>query len=109
MPPPVLPPFVSRSPVPSNQTTSGVVLPLCRIVVPPTDRTYWLAVGKSTCACPSRSASLDPSSPEATHTVTPSSAASCSASLIWRMPDLLQTFVSSGAPQLIDRTPGSFV
>src|SRR5579864_8861258 len=72
-PPPVAPP-----PGPSFHTTSSLhtivfVVGSCVASsrVPPQPKTLGLEAGKSTCACPSVTLSLDPSSPEAQHTVTP--------------------------------------
>src|SRR5580658_4677398 len=80
-PPPVLPPLSARKPSPSFHTTSPSELFCDSTVVPPTESTYGLELGKSACACPSPTASLEPSSPAATLIVMPRYAASFRLSL----------------------------
>ena len=73
-PPPVEPPpALVRLPGACHHTTS--LLPATS--VPPTASTFGLADGKSICAPPSLTWSPEPSSPDATQTVMPSSAAAC--------------------------------
>ena len=52
-----------------------IVVALAFSLVPPQASTLGLEAGKSTCACPSSTPSLEPLSPAATQTVTPSAAA----------------------------------
>src|SRR2546423_12355496 len=74
-PPPVDPaPLPLRRPGDTHQTCSLLaVVPVN--IVPPTLNANGLTLGKSTCPLPSFNSSPEPSSPEATQTVIPSSAA----------------------------------
>src|SRR5580700_1248243 len=94
MPPPVAPPCVPSFHTVSVPTAFAV---MCS-VVPPHDRTCGLELGKSTCASPSLKPSLEPLSPEAMHTVTPSVAASANAASKLEIADAVHD--DSGPPQL---------
>jgi hypothetical protein len=75
-PPPVAPPFGR-----SSQTVSLTIWSLeAWSVVPPQPSANVLDAGKSTWLLPSLTASVDPLSPEATHTLTPMAAADWKAS-----------------------------
>jgi hypothetical protein len=90
----------------SFQTTSSVMaLAVPSRRVPPQPSTDGLEAGKSTCASPSATPSLDPWSPAATVTTTPSAAASSStlSSAVTPAGDQLD----SGPPQLIETATGS--
>jgi hypothetical protein len=91
-PPPL--PFQAVSPLGSSR------------VVPPQPVTKGLEAGKSTWFWPSLTPSLDPSSPDAAKTVTPSVDASSKAWLSASRPPAGQS--ASEAPQLIETTPGLF-
>src|SRR5689334_10953293 len=91
------PPLAPSPALVSFQTTSLVmVVPEPSRRVPPQPSTYGLEAGKSTCAAPSLSPSLEPLSPLAAVTVTPSPAASSSALCIAARDCAVQP--SSGPP-----------
>src|SRR5581483_1827064 len=100
--PPPLAPLVAS---PSFHTSSlAMAVPLAWRLVPPQARAYELEAGKSTWLPPSVSPSLEPLSPEATHTVMPIAAAAWKA---WSMAVIACCVqVDSGPPQLIEITEG---
>src|ERR1700749_2196556 len=102
-PPPPAPPWS-----PSFHTTSSAT-PFAFAVrlVPPHASTYGLDAGKSTWFLPSWAPSLEPLSPDATHTVTPIAAADCNTSLNALCDCAVH--VDSGPPQLIEITDGLLV
>src|SRR5579871_2761486 len=107
MPPP--PP----DPGPSFQTTSSAIFdPEAVRRVPPQPSENALDAGKSTWACPSLMSSLEPSSPEATQTVTPRAAAVCRTSFtaltVCCVHSKPWTGSPSANPQLIEITVGLF-
>jgi hypothetical protein len=73
-------------------------------VVPPHASEYGLEAGKSTWSAPSLTPSLEPLSPAATHTLTPTAAADCSA-LLYDCSDCA-VHDDSGPPQLMEITDG---
>src|SRR5262249_51631349 len=83
-----------------------MVDPLPSSRVPPQARAYGLEAGRSTCALRSLIPSDEPLSPEATVTVTPSSAASRRALFIAFFSEVRQLL--SGPPQLMEMTEGLF-
>src|SRR5262249_54602290 len=99
-PPPPAPPFA-----PSFHTTSLTILvPEARRLVPPHASAYGLEAGESTWSAPSFTPSLEPSSPDATHTVIPMAAASLNA---WSNAVIACSVQEdSGPPQLIEITEG---
>src|ERR1035437_4642721 len=76
-PPPVAP-SLGRS---FHTTSLPIAPPLMSRLVPPHARLYGLDAGKSTWSEPSVEPSVEPLSPQATHTVTPTAAADCNAVL----------------------------
>src|SRR5262249_23171953 len=100
MPPPVAPPEAP----PFHATSPDNVPCALATCVPPHASTCGLELGKSTCACPSVTPSLEPVSPDAQHTVTPSAAASWNASSYEVSACVVH--VDSGPPQLIDTIVG---
>src|SRR6185312_6243248 len=101
MPPPVAPPCGC-----SFHTLSTAVLPVMRRLVPPQARTNGSEAGKSTCCLPSVTPSVEPLSPDAAQTVTPSAAAAGNASSYAVIDCGVKR--SSGPPQLIETTDGLF-
>src|ERR1700733_11734433 len=92
----------------SFQTTSLVTSPPeIRSDVPPQPSACGAEAGKSTCCLPSVTPSVDPPSPAATVTVTPSAAPSVRICSICIRACSVQE--SSGPPQLIDTTLGLLV
>src|SRR6516165_2948318 len=103
-PPPVAPSLLASS---FHTTSLEIVPPLIISVVPPQASAYGLEEGKSTWSAPSFTPSLDPLSPAATQTVTPTAAADCSALL--SLSSDCAVHDDSGPPQLIEMTDGLFV
>jgi hypothetical protein len=94
----------------SFQTTSELITPVAgsaRSLVPPQASACGLEAGKSTCGCPSSTASPLPLSPEAAQTVMPSAAASAIAASIAMRPCAVHE--SSDWPQLIEIAIGAGV
>jgi len=77
-PPPVAPLPVDKS---FHTTSLEMLVPDSVRLVPPHATEYGLEAGKSTWSLPSFTPSVDPLSPHATHTVTPTAAAACKALL----------------------------
>src|SRR5262249_27737385 len=106
-PPPVEPPpFGVRRPGASHQVTSLTAEPVPVSMVPPTDRTNGLPLGKSTWALPSSTWSPDPSSPEETQIVMPSRRAAFNRSSIALIAFADQPGSSSANPQLTESATG---
>ena len=103
-PPPLAPSFEAVS----FHTTSELIAPVegsASSLVPPQPSACGPDAGKSTCAWPSLTALPLPLSPEATHTVMPSTAASDIAASIAVRPCAVQE--SSDWPQLIEMATGA--
>ena len=103
-PPPPAPSFAAVS----FHTTSELITPVdgsASSLVPPQASACGLDAGKSTCTWPSLTASPLPLSPEATHTVMPSTAASAIAASMAERPWAVQE--SSDWPQLIEMAMGA--
>src|SRR3954451_21274094 len=99
MPPPV---------APLELHTTSPVIPLDDALsrVAPQPTTCGLDAGKSTCALPSRTPSLEPLSPAAQNTVIPTAAASTNA---WSNAlNACGVHAGSGPPQLIEMIDGWF-